>query len=290
MYLKNIIILGLLLLGVGFACIHKEQEKVNFKMEGNPLVRMHGAADPDVHVWDDVVWMYCSQDHQRQEGDRGNYDHMDGYHAFSSSDMIHWTDHGEVLHTRDILRGYKMGEKYEGHMRMPTLAWWPGKIKPGSVTTEYASTIDILATIAALTGAQVPKDRVIDGKDISKLLFKPGKKSPHKAIFYEYEGVRVGDWKLLIPKKKQKSLGPPELYNLKDDIGEQINLAQQFPKNTQKLLDMVKAHQKYVQSAQRPAAFVDNPEPLLKDTTGIPSLAEYMKRTDIITYGDIYIN
>ena len=55
MYLKNIIILGLLLLGVGFACIHKEQEKVNFKMEGNPLVRMHGAADPDVHVWDDVV-------------------------------------------------------------------------------------------------------------------------------------------------------------------------------------------------------------------------------------------
>ncbi len=98
MYLKNIIILGLLLMGVGFACQHKEQEKVNFKMEGNPLVRHIGAADPDVHMWDNVVWMYCSQDHQRQEGDRGNYDHMDGYHAFSSSDMIHWTDHGEVPH------------------------------------------------------------------------------------------------------------------------------------------------------------------------------------------------
>lgn len=184
------------------------------------------------------------------------------------------------------LRGYKMGEKYEGHMRMPTLAWWPGKIKPGSVTTEYASTIDILPTIAALTGAQVPKDRVIDGKDISKLLLKPGKKSPHKAIFYEYEGVRVGDWKLVITKNNEKSVRQPELYNLKDDIGEQNNLAQQFPKKTQELLDMVKAHQKYVQSAQRPAAFVDNPEPLLKDTTGIPSLAEYMKRTDVITYGD----
>ncbi len=50
----------------------------------------------------------------------------------------------------------------------------PLKIKPGSVTTEYASTIDILPTIAALTGAQVPKDRVIDGKDISNLLLKPG--------------------------------------------------------------------------------------------------------------------
>ncbi len=105
MNLQKGLILALLLLAVGFACQQKKskaQEKVTFKMEGNPLVRHIGAADPDVHVWDGVVWMYCSQDHQRQEGDRGNYDHMDGYHAFSSTDMINWTDHGEVLHTRDI--------------------------------------------------------------------------------------------------------------------------------------------------------------------------------------------
>lgn len=105
MNLQKGLILALLLLAVGFACQQKKskaQEKVTFKMEGNPLVRHIGAADPDVHVWDGVVWMYCSQDHQRQEGDKGNYDHMDGYHAFSSTDMIHWTDHGEVLHTRDI--------------------------------------------------------------------------------------------------------------------------------------------------------------------------------------------
>ncbi|MCK4922813.1 MAG: family 43 glycosylhydrolase, partial [Bacteroidales bacterium] len=105
MNLQKVLILGLLLMGVCFGCQQsesKEQEKLTFKMEGNPLVRHVGAADPDVHVWDGVVWMYCSQDHQRQEGDKGNYDHMDGYHAFSSTDMIHWTDHGEVLHTRDI--------------------------------------------------------------------------------------------------------------------------------------------------------------------------------------------
>ena len=74
----------------------------SFKYAGNPLVRHISATDPDVHVWDGVVWMYCSQDHPRQDGDKGNYDHMDGYHVFSSSDLVTWTDHGEILHSRDI--------------------------------------------------------------------------------------------------------------------------------------------------------------------------------------------
>ena len=58
--------------------------------------------DPDVHVWDGVVWMYCSQDHPRQSGDQGVYDRMDGYHVFSSPDLVHWTDHGEIMHSKDI--------------------------------------------------------------------------------------------------------------------------------------------------------------------------------------------
>ena len=74
----------------------------NFKYEGNPLVSHISSTDPDVNVWDGVVWMYCSQDHPSQPGDKGVYDHMDGYHAFSSTDLIHWTDHGEVMHSRDI--------------------------------------------------------------------------------------------------------------------------------------------------------------------------------------------
>ncbi len=71
----------------------------NFTYNGNPLVRNHGAADPDAHVWNDTVWLYCSQDHAP------GYEAMDGYHAFSSADMINWTDHGEVLHSRDITWG-----------------------------------------------------------------------------------------------------------------------------------------------------------------------------------------
>lgn len=184
------------------------------------------------------------------------------------------------------LRGGKGGPKYEGHMRVPTLAWWPGKIKGGMVTSEIASTIDVLPTIVKLTGARLPKDRVIDGKDFSKLLFKPGAKSPHKVLYYEYEGIRIGDLKLVIPKPGAEA----ELYNLKTDVGEKNNIAQQFPDKVQKLENLLQQHQKYVQSNKRPAAFVENPEPLLKDANGVPTLAEYMHRTNIETAGEIEKN
>ena len=68
---------------------------------GNPIVETIWSADPDVHVWDETVWMYTSQDHDPDEGERG-YENMDGYHAFSSTDLEHWTDHGEIFHSRDV--------------------------------------------------------------------------------------------------------------------------------------------------------------------------------------------
>lgn len=92
-----------------------------FQFEGNPLVRHHSATDPDVHVWDGKVWVYCSQDHQMREGDKGTYDVMDGYHVFSSSDLVNWTDHGEIMHSRDISWGL------DGWMWAPGAARKDGK-------------------------------------------------------------------------------------------------------------------------------------------------------------------
>lgn len=87
-----------------FACSINAQEKYphRIKYKGNPLARLHSATDPDAHVWNDTLWVYCSQDNQKRDGDRGNYDAMDGYHVYSTADMVNWTDHGEILHTRDI--------------------------------------------------------------------------------------------------------------------------------------------------------------------------------------------
>ncbi|MDI1248452.1 MAG: family 43 glycosylhydrolase [Lacunisphaera sp.] len=81
-----------------------------FKYEGNPLSRMHSAADPDVNVWDGVVWMYCSQDRKVDPAKhKHHYDAMDGYHAFSSTDLINWTDHGEIFHSSDVKWAWEKG-------------------------------------------------------------------------------------------------------------------------------------------------------------------------------------
>ena len=92
----------------------------NFKYEGNPLSRLHGAADPSVHVWDGVVWVFTSQDRNMDSTKhRHHYAAMDGYHAFSSADMINWTNHGEVFHS-SMLNQSRWGPTPENYM------WAPG--------------------------------------------------------------------------------------------------------------------------------------------------------------------
>ena len=91
------------------------------------------------------------------------------------------------------LRGGKGGPKYEGHMRVPTITWWPGRIPAGVKTDQIAATVDILPSLAKLTGAAVPDDRTIDGKDaLDVLLGKPNAKSPHDVLYYEIDGIRRG--------------------------------------------------------------------------------------------------
>ena len=177
------------------------------------------------------------------------------------------------------LRGGKGGPKYEGHMREPTLAWWPGKIVAGTVNSEIAATIDMLPTFAALGGAKLPTDRIIDGRDISSLLLEPGAKSPHELLYYEYEGIRRGPWKLVRLGNKSNEHGgysKLELYNLDDDLGERNNLAGKYPGLAEELNALLDKHMAAVQANQRPAAFVDNPKPLLESTEGVPALTEYL--------------
>lgn len=96
----------------------------------------------------------------------------------------------------------------EGGHRVPCIARWPGKIKAGSICEELTSTIDVLPTFAKLAGAEVPTDRVIDGKNIWPLLAgKTGAKTPHEAFYYYYldqlQCVRSGKWKLHLPMEKR---------------------------------------------------------------------------------------
>ena len=179
--------------------------------------------------------------------------------------------------TSGPLRGHKFGPKYEGHMRVPTLAWWPGKIPAGSVSSEIMATIDLLPTVANLCGQQVPQDRIIDGHDVSKILLGRAKaKSPHETLYYEKDGVRQGKWKLVRYKVKADRFA--ELYDLEKDLGEQSDLSKQYPEKVKALSEALDAHVSKIESEIRPAGLVENPKPLLADSKGVPTLFEYRNK------------
>ncbi len=133
------------------------------------------------------------------------------------------------------LSGFKF-ETYEGGMREPMIARWPGRIPAGTVCSEIAGTIDMLPTIANLTGC-TKEIGPVDGKDIWPLLSgAKGAKSPHEGYFY-YKGntlqaVRSGDWKL------RKYGKVTELFNLKNDIAERKNVALENPEIVARLSNM----------------------------------------------------
>jgi len=175
------------------------------------------------------------------------------------------------------LCGAKFGPKYEGHMRVATLAWWPGKIPAGSVSSEIMTTTDVLPTVAKLTGQSVPTDRIIDGKDVSDILLgKPSAKSPHETLYYENDGIRQGQWKLVHYRVKADWF--TELYDLEADLGERNNIADQYPDRVETMKAALDAHVAEIAKNVRPAAFVENPKPLLSDASGLPTLAEYVER------------
>ncbi|MGQ1784563.1 MULTISPECIES: sulfatase family protein [unclassified Saccharicrinis] len=134
------------------------------------------------------------------------------------------------------LRGFKF-QTYEGGMREPMIAQWKGKIPAGTVCSEIASTIDLMPTIANLTGSSLT-EKSLDGKDIWPLLSgQKGAKTPHEA-FYFYkdtvlEAIRNAEWKLRVVNENV------ELYNLKNDISETTNRADENPEVVQRLQKMM---------------------------------------------------
>ena len=119
-----------------------------------------------------------------------------------TSDNGPWLSYGNHSGTAGLLREGK-GTTWEGGVREPFIARWPGHIPPDKTQNEPAMTIDILPTLARLTGAELPAGK-LDGKDISPLLFaEAGAKSPHDAYYFywnnELHAVRAGPWKLYFP-------------------------------------------------------------------------------------------
>ncbi|QOV87839.1 sulfatase family protein [Humisphaera borealis] len=176
-----------------------------------------------------------------------------------SSDNGPWLLYGDHAGSALPLREGK-ATAFDGGVRVPFLARWPGKIAPGSVCKEVAATIDVLPTMARLIGA-AGSDKKIDGLDIWPLMTQPATaKSPHEfyAIYWgrELHAIRSGKWKLHFAHAYPKPAPPggsgkpgkyanlqigDELFDLEADIGEEKNVASANP-------DVVAKLQKFAQT------------------------------------------
>jgi arylsulfatase len=175
-----------------------------------------------------------------------------------SCDNGPWLSYGNHAGTAGQLREGK-GTTWEGGVRVPFIARWPGRIGPDSECHIPAMTIDVLPTVAKLIGADLPK-KPIDGKDITLLLeCAPDADFPHEALYYYYgvnelQAVRDRRWKLVLPhtyrtmqgqpegkdgtpgRYRQVKIEAPELYNLSTDPGEKQNVAAANPDVVKRLL------------------------------------------------------
>ena len=157
------------------------------------------------------------------------------------------------------LRGHKV-TAWEGGPRVPCIVWRPGTVAAGVVSDEIVRTLDFLPTFASLAGAEMPSDRIIDGKDATDLFHGvEGAKSPSNTFYYytrtQLVAVRKGDWKLHLPLKKKTfgnwdvftkdedilDLSKGRLYNLKTDIGETTDVFATHPDVVKDLLALAES-------------------------------------------------
>jgi arylsulfatase A-like enzyme len=148
------------------------------------------------------------------------------------------------------LNGLK-GSLYEGGIRVPMIARWPGKIKPGTENDHISAFWDIMPTLCDVSGVPCPEDT--DGISLLPHLLNRGKRREHPYLYWEFSGyggqqaIRMGDWKG-IRRDMHKGNRKIQLYNLKQDIGEKNDLSLRYP-------DRVKQMEKTMQEARTPSEF-----------------------------------
>jgi len=171
-------------------------------------------------------------------------------------------------------RGYTSAE---GAFRVPTIMWWPGKVPAGTTCAELSTTMDILPTFARWAGGEEPRDRKIDGHDVSPLILgEPNAKTPYDVFYYyqrdHLQAIRSGPWKLFLPWEKatrhpRGAKGKALLFNVVEDIGTQEDLSEKHPEVVKKLMALAESARADLGDlgkagkGQRSIGKVENPKP-----------------------------
>ena len=156
---------------------------------------------------------------------------------------------GDFFRSTGGLRGHKQNF-YEGGIRVPMIARWPGRVRAGAVRDHPWAFCDFLATAAELAGAKTPAKT--DGISVVPTLLGAGSQPKHEFLYWELpryvsktgefrketpqQAVRMGDWKVVRPKPD----GPLELYNLKEDEREKRDVARRNPAIMARMEDYLK--------------------------------------------------
>lgn len=156
-----------------------------------------------------------------------------------------WKEMTDFFEGNAPLKGHK-GTMYEGGLRVPFIASWPGKIAPGTTSELQIAFWDMLPTFADVAHAKVPVGVDIDGISILPTLLGKRTQKKHDYLYWEYtkgqirsRALRMGDWKAVQNRMNR----PIELYNLKQDVGETKDLASQNPEQVKQMTEaMQQAH------------------------------------------------
>jgi arylsulfatase A len=174
--------------------------------------------------------------------------------VFFSSDNGPWLSRGLHGGSAGLLRQGK-GSTWEGGVREPGIAWWPGKVAPAGVALDLTATMDLFPTCLKLAGAELPADRDIDGKDLLPLLLGRGKGQREVIYYYidsDLTAIRKGPWKahfitqIEFGNRVRDLHDPPLLFNLEQDPSEKYNMASEYAEIVADLIKEAERHRRSV--------------------------------------------
>jgi arylsulfatase A-like enzyme len=189
-------------------------------------------------------------------------DKLDELHLTDHTLIVFYSDNGgnmyDIINGKDATNNYPLkygkGNIHEGGVKVPCIISWPGNIKPGTVSEEVISSIDFYPTFLQVAAAKAGKKQAVDGVSLLPVLMAD-KKLNREAIYchfphyvpatnnYPATSVRKGDWKLIrVYGEGANQKDAYELYDLKNDIGENTNWADKMPDKVKELDQLITKH------------------------------------------------
>ncbi len=207
-----------------------------YQGRGDDPIRTQGINSPGQGTPADLQKTYREMIAAMDEGVGEIFRTLEDYGILGNTLVFFFSDNGANKNgSNDPFRGYK-SSLWEGGHRVPAMAYWKGRIEPGT-SDELLIGMDMFPTFAALAGWDLPDGIELDGADFSSLLLE-NESLEERPVYWRFRGertVRIGPWKLLVLKDSTY------LFNLLDDPSEKVNTIQRYPDLSDSLKQLLQA-------------------------------------------------